>query len=366
MHYQYLPAWAFVRWPIRGKEMSSNTKFLLPIWVALFLMMFAGCGTAERVAVIEGMSMAPHLYGVHSKLACDDCGFRAILRGDRSIENPVCPNCGAANSPERLEAYPAPAVKVKELTNLPERWRVYAFSVLQPSGEKRITVKRLVGLPNEELAISEGDFWVDGKRAKKTWGEQRQLAVLVRDFQFFPRAESGTSVLPWEFPAEPTAWTITAEGMRYQPKSSTKKPSRIEYLNWAGYHSGQPRFATVPVMNAQPFDPFEAGSLTPVHDLLLEAEIHSANSDFRLEWRLFSEPLSIEFLATQQKLVVRSGESMLHSASWAPPSQGSLLGCSTFDRCLTIALNNEPLLQIPIPLSPTADRQRLSRPFHWS
>lgn len=363
MHYQYLPVKARMRWPLNKKRPTGFSKCLLPLLFVLLLISLSGCDSTERVAVIEGMSMAPHLYGVHSKLACEDCGFEAVLRGDRPIENPICPNCGAASPAEKLKSSPAPAVKVRALTKPPERWNVYAFFVRQPNGEQRVTVKRLTGMPNEELSISEGDLWVEGVRVVKSWDQQRQLAVLVRDFQFLPQEKSGYPVLPWQFSSEQKPWTINREGIFFRPESSSDRLARIEYTNWAGYHSGQPRFAPLPVMNALPFDPLEAGSLTPVHDLLLEAEIDSAACDFRLEWHLFSEPLTVEFLASEQKLVVRAGQSLVHSSPWTPPPRGSLLGCSTFDRCLTIALNDQSLVQVPIPLTPSADRQQLSRPF---
>ena len=363
MHHQYLPAKALVRWPFNKKPPRGDSKIHLQLLLVLILALLNGCDSAERVAVIEGMSMAPHLYGVHSKLPCVDCGFQAVLRGDVPIENPICPNCGLTNRSAIIERCPAPAVKVRELTNLPERWNVYAFFVLQPNGEKRVTVKRLAGIPNEELTISEGDLWVAGKRVLKNWKQQRQLAVLLRDFQFLPRDDSGSDILPWQFFGEPNAWTIGRDGIRYRPLNSPDKLARIEYLHWAGYHSGQPRFASLPVMNAQPFDPLEAGSLTPVYDLLLEADIDSGNCDFRLEWRLFSAPLTVDFLASQQKLLIRSGEAILHSSKWDPPPQGSSLGCSTFDRCLTIAIDDRQLVQVPIALTPSADRNQLSRPF---
>jgi hypothetical protein len=363
MHHQYPPEKDCLRWLLNKNSPIGSSKKRLPLLLVLLLISLSGCDSTERVAVIEGMSMAPHLYGVHSKLACEDCGFEAILRGDRPIENPICPNCGAASRAEKLKTYPAPAVKVRALTKPPERWNVYAFSVRQPNGEKRVTVKRLVGLPNEELVISEGDLWVDGRRVSKNWNQQQQLAVLMRDFQFLPGEKSGNALLPWQIIGEEKSWTINREGIRYRPGNASAIAAQIKYENWAGYHSGLPRLDPLPVMNALPFDPLEAGSLTPVHDLMLEAEIASAAGDFRLEWHLFSEPLTVYFLASQQKLSVRAGESLIHSSPWTPPPLGSLIGCSTFDRCLTVALNNEQLVQIQIPLTPSADREQLSRPF---
>lgn len=363
MQHQYPPEKARLRWPSNKKSPNGILESPLPLLLVLLLISLSGCDSTERMAVIEGTSMAPHLYGVHSKLACKDCGFEAVLRGDRPIENPICPNCGAASPSGKLKSYPAPAVKVRAMTEPLERWNVYAFFVRQPNGEKRFTVKRLAGMPNEELVISEGDLWVDQKRVVKNWGKQRQLAVLIRDFQFLPNEQSVNALLPWKIIRGEKSWIINREGIHYRPENSPDSIAQIEYANWAGYHSGQPRFAALPVMDALPFDPLGAGSLTPVHDLLLEAELDSPACDFRLAWHLYSEPLTVEFLASQRKLLVRAGESLIHSSPWTPPPRGSLIGCSTFDRCLTIALNNKQLVQIPIPLIPSADREHLSRPF---
>ncbi|MFN6207415.1 MAG: hypothetical protein ACK49R_13335, partial [Planctomycetota bacterium] len=46
-----------------------------------------GCQPTPRQAIIEGASMAPHLYGAHTQLACADCGFQASLLLDSSLKN---------------------------------------------------------------------------------------------------------------------------------------------------------------------------------------------------------------------------------------------------------------------------------------
>jgi hypothetical protein len=103
MHPQYPPEKARLRWPLNKKSPIGSSNKRLPLLLVLLLISLSGCDSTERVAVIEGMSMAPHLYGIHSKLACEDCGFEAVLRGDRPIENPICPNCGAASRAEKLK-----------------------------------------------------------------------------------------------------------------------------------------------------------------------------------------------------------------------------------------------------------------------
>lgn len=312
--------------------------------------------------------MAPHLYGAHSELTCEDCGFVAAFRLDLNLKNLLCPNCGALNSADHLNPRPSLEVAVEHLTGSPRRWELVAFLAPTADPEQnragRLTVKRIVGLPNEELALSEGDLWVNGKRTVKSWSEQTELAILLRDFDFLPRQDDGEWVSPWHTSAPSSTWRSLPDGVDLNPAGPVLSPTRLEYQHWAGYQSGRPRFEPVPVLDAQPFDPREARTLSPVPDLMLCGEIATPQTGFQVTFHHYEEPLSCEFSPATHKLKIRLAPTAeLLEFEYAPPTMAYRFGVSTFDRHLTIALNEQQLLQVPLTGKPRSDRQQLSRPF---
>jgi hypothetical protein len=332
-------------------RMLSYLLWGLPLGVLV------GCQPTPRQAIIEGASMAPHLYGAHTQLACADCGFQASLLLDSSLKNLLCPNCGASNSSARLRKQPAPLMVVEELQEQPRRWEIVAFNApYSRQDSPRLTVKRIVGLPGEELKIAEGDLWIDGRRLAKRWEEQRELAVLIRDFEFLPRSEAGGTISPWFSTANHNLWN--------SDNGPVPTPTRLEYRHWAGYQSGQPRFQPVPILDAQPFDPREARTLLPVYDLLLTCAVATPEKRFGFGFQQFEPPISCEVCPDLGKLRVRqTADQTVQEFTYTPPITPYQFGISTCDRQLTIAIDDRQLLQIPITSSPQPDRQQLSRPL---
>lgn len=352
---------------------GSKRRYQLAMRMLRFLLcglpmgLLAGCQPPPRQAIIEGSSMAPHLYGAHSTLNCEDCGCAASFRLDLSLENLLCPNCGALNSAARLQPKPSRAVAVEHLAGSPRRWEIVAFRAPVTDRERpqtpRLTVKRIAGLPQEEIALAEGDLWLNGRRIAKSWSEQLELAILLRDFDFLPRQEGGW-VSPWDTVAAPSAWKLLPNGIDLNPAGPVAQPTRLEYRHWAGYQSGRPRFEPVPVLDAQPFDPREARSLTPVFDLMLQGKVDTPQTGFQLNFQQFEQPLSCEFSPATRTLKIRWGANAeVREIDYSPPTTAYWFGVSTFDRHLTLAINDQQLLQVPITSPPRTDRPQLSRPF---
>lgn len=315
--------------------------------------------------------MEPHWYGPHSLLVCRDCSFPARFRLDLPPDNLLCPNCGAENPVTALRSEPPPRVEVERLSGEIRRWEVVAFEAPTINAEPaRLTVKRIVGLPGEEVRIAAGDLWIDGQRAVKSWTDQKSLAILLRDFDFLPLRGKGSSrsgnaeESPWHCEAEGSSWRLLDGGMELDTDGPTETATRLDYRHWAGYQSGLPRFAPVPILDAQPFDPREARSLEPVHDLLLLGEVATPEASFRVGFSQFEPSLSCEFSPASNQLTILSGEtSVVYQVNYLPPDTAYQFGVSTFDRTLTIAVNDHPLVQIPIESLPSNDRARLAQPL---
>ena len=128
--------------------------------------------------------MATTLLGTHVDSTCPTCmlmfpcdtlDFNATLM--------VCPNCAtefAPPSPAKTLAGDRVLIdRTAFQVRRPGRWEVVAFH--RASGGQDLVVKRVVGLPGEEIQIKDGDIYADGKIQRKTLRQQRAMRVLVHD-----------------------------------------------------------------------------------------------------------------------------------------------------------------------------------------
>ena len=60
---------------------------------------------------------------------------------------------------------------------MPRRWEPVVF--VSPEDEGSLVVKRVVGLPGETVQLRDGEVWIDGQPARKTFAEQQSLHQLV-------------------------------------------------------------------------------------------------------------------------------------------------------------------------------------------
>ncbi|HRF00320.1 MAG TPA: S26 family signal peptidase [Pirellulaceae bacterium] len=212
------------------------------ILVAVMLALLFKAFEAEAFVIPTG-SMAPTLQGSHKDVACDQCGFR--YRVSASTENPdasrrgevietCCPYCRYAR-PIREErdandgTFSGDRILVSKFSYDiadPQRWDVTVFRF--PENAKQPFIKRLIGLPNEELKLQHGDLFVrpmpaDGsidvdaefRIARKP--PKKLLAMLqpVDDSRFVApalRAAGWPSRWQqWGVPAEERVWSVIDE-----------------------------------------------------------------------------------------------------------------------------------------------------------
>ena len=168
-------------------------------------------------------SMAPTLVGQHERVSCPNCGLEfdidvregEYVREDGSggmahkIERhrSRCVNCGyefeARKEPVEVPRLPAKRI-LFELTHgiapgnrvivnkfaaqlgPPKRWSVVVF--IQP--EKQLNyIKRLVGLPGEEITIRHGDLFANGRLLRKPESIQNEVWRLVYDSRVIPEED---------------------------------------------------------------------------------------------------------------------------------------------------------------------------------
>src|SRR5262249_39746906 len=109
-------------------------------------------------------SMAPTLMGHHRVCACPRCGQELAVgrtTSDPEDQKAFCANCGF---------YPVSVADARDvagdqilvdrtafLRRAPSRWEIVVFRLLDV-----LYIKRLLGLPGEEIRLRDGDLYVNG------------------------------------------------------------------------------------------------------------------------------------------------------------------------------------------------------------
>ncbi len=252
-----------------------------------------------EVFKIPTCSMAPTLLGQHRDLTCPNCGLDFAVdaaqndRGVINVVDAVCPNCGYDLSteqvsrtvcrcfpswPQRLFRRGGNRVLVHKMSwrlDPPGRWDVIVFRhpLLETqcracgtkidglTGEekdfrcpscgsadlrksRKNLIKRLIGLPTEEIVIWHGDIFANGSLQRKPPGVQDELWQLVHDSAYAPRRPVDSRGPTWveekgSLRQESATIRLTpgedgTAGMRYAPR----------ILDFTAYNG---RLADVPV-----------------------------------------------------------------------------------------------------------------------
>jgi signal peptidase I len=141
-------------------------------------------------------SMAPALCGHHRVCVCPCCGHDVVVgrssgdtQGDgdpRFYQKAFCPNCGhypvSVAETLEIEGNRVMVSKSSYLWRLPRRLEIVVFRLLQT-----VFIKRLLGLPGEEILIHDGDVYVNGELVRKTMEEVKAMRVLVFSQECAPR-----------------------------------------------------------------------------------------------------------------------------------------------------------------------------------
>jgi signal peptidase I len=188
------------------KPKETLRDFVEQIVVAILLALLIRGFDAEAFVIPTG-SMAPTLMGRHKEITCPQCGNVYSVNSSEEIEgNPniplkvrsteaaVCVNCRFPANIFDEPSFKGDRILVMkfpyELPWLPgaggpKRWDVVVFHY--PEKPEQNYIKRLVGLPSEDLKIYRGDIFVrptgDGpfQIARKPSSRLQAMAILVND-----------------------------------------------------------------------------------------------------------------------------------------------------------------------------------------
>ncbi len=228
-----------------------------------------------RPVRISGGSMAENLPGEHFGLRCGECAFPCRYDAEHppADERVVCPNCGAVqrhlhgavlNVGQRVWID-----RWAGLWQRPKRWDVVALR--SRSDPDYLEVKRVVGLPGEQLSIRRGDLYANGQIVRKSLDQFRRIAILVHDNGFEP---AGVRRLParWRAPVPPWDTPLAGEP---NPAAGSAIPlsAWLVYHHWRCFASPLPRTDESPVLDNYGYNQNESRQLHRVQDLLLVARL---------------------------------------------------------------------------------------------
>jgi signal peptidase I len=157
------------RWLFRASPAQTLLTWspgLIPLVLSFPLITFVIEPYCLEATALHSMSMAPTLLGPHQMGTCPHCGAHAYVPfkiGPRRGELPlgICSSCGqsgpiASVKPDVLQ----PDVFVVNKLIPVRRWDLVAY--WNPRARDNRQVKRVVGLPGEEVVIRNGRIHIDG------------------------------------------------------------------------------------------------------------------------------------------------------------------------------------------------------------
>jgi signal peptidase I len=312
------------------------------IVVAFTLALLFRAFEAEAFVIPTG-SMAPTLMGRHKDLVCDACGrdFRvgcsaeedddshrkraelallesenrdpgriAALRrnlGDKLVSRARCPNCGnlmpltvgpddARRYDPRYPSFSGDRILVDKLAYdfaEPKRWDVVVFKY--PEDAKTNYIKRLVGLPGENIFISAGDIWTsrgdaDPAIARKPDAALVAMLQLVHDSEHvspelrkagWPQAWTDWTTATVDAPCR---WSTADAGRSFTVACGAGGSAMLRYRHlipsfdtWREVRQGKQVGDRAKPLLIGDFQPYNAESLGPrwVGDLALECALES-------------------------------------------------------------------------------------------
>ena len=244
--------------PFRPEESQWFRSMVeLSILFLIAVMMLRGF-VLEGYLITTG-SMAPGLLGLHRQVECPECGFDFAFgmtfddsladgQGEGQKQFARCPNCGQHHI--NVDAVPLThgdqLLVHKGVFDLrsPRRWETAVFR--NPANPGEAYVKRIVGLPGDELQVIAGDIFLKGRIAQKDLETQRETRIEVFDLAHMAKNDE------WQIPWLPVGgWSVEEGQLTYVNDTGEQSPAGegktdwLRFRNWRWHGGGH--FTEVPL-----------------------------------------------------------------------------------------------------------------------
>jgi signal peptidase I len=198
-----LLSWLAIKMVLRTSPLQAIGSWLstlIPSAGALALVFFVLRPHVVAAYITSSLSGAPTLIGPHQLGTCPHCGKSAAVPPDvlsfdqgKSPRQGMCLSCQRAGMVSDIDptVRTADHILVNKLFQ-PRRWDLVAFRALEDPSVRH--VKRLVGLPGEEVMIKEGAIWINGQK------QEPPADIAGLTYSAAPPEWQGTS---WGSPARP-------------------------------------------------------------------------------------------------------------------------------------------------------------------
>lgn len=294
--------------PKPPRRHASPPRMLATVSIVfLVVFLFVRVGFVEPFGVPTG-SMAPTLIGNHREGPCPRCGYPVRVGipvgGERAgyYSDVPCPNCGKrVNLAEARDINGDRLLVDKNVYQLrrPRRWEVAVFRCVADLAKPY--VKRIVGMPGEEIVIIDGDAYANGELLRKSIREVREARFPVFDLSYSPvpmgwgprwmvYPTEGDRRLPREGgrdPAPADDSVLTNGTLVLDASEGPQQEMRVEYRHWNLDENREE-----PVKSANSYDGGgnrRESNVYPVHDFYFrcEVEVVSAQPEATFACRLF-------------------------------------------------------------------------------
>jgi signal peptidase I len=221
----------------KSKRRESHRDFVEQIVVA-FILAFLVRGFEAEAFVIPTGSMAPTLMGMHKDVTCPYCGFQFTINASEefdqrdsgraniaAIRSGICGNCHAPVQLDEEPSFNGDRILVMKYhfnvpwvdNTRPKRWDVIVFHY--PEKPEVNYIKRLVGLPDEDLRIYHGDILTRPSGSgnpytleRKPLPHQDAMQMNVWDDRHRPRHLEGMPEWKRWGPGHDGSWSETRDG----------------------------------------------------------------------------------------------------------------------------------------------------------
>lgn len=236
----------------KPRTLMSEARESMEAVVVAFILAFLFRTFEAEAFVIPTGSMAPTLLGRNKEAYCPQCGEHIVVGASDEIQQEtglldpeggivnkaICPNCRFEVSLEGLPVFTGDRILVTKFPyemDEPDRWDVIVFKY--PQDPQTNYIKRLAGLPGEEIQISQGDVYVrktdNGKwqiLRKDDPDKQRELQILIYDNDHH---EQGLHKHGW-----PKRWTAMTKTERDLTTRSETMPTGELIAGWSEDNAG--------------------------------------------------------------------------------------------------------------------------------